>query len=188
MAARAVQRRRLRPRHRLRHRLRPRRSRLQPERTEGLEGPSGERLPRRPLRPLRRDVGADHPRHGERGGLRHGELHQPRRDRVGRPSRRSGHAVTDRWRTADHQRPAVPQHGPPTAAARVRAEADRTVGARDPTAVPGTARRDRRHHAGRDRSSTPPSSTRRTSPSASSAGCSASRPRTRSCSASSSTT
>ena len=57
----------------------------------------------------------------------------------------------DRWRAADHQRPAVPRHGPPPAAAGVRAEADRAVGARGPHAVPAncsTGIGD--DHAGRD--------------------------------------
>ena len=143
LAACAVRRRRLRPGDRLRHGLRSRRARVQPERSAGLEGAARGRLPGRPLGSLRRHVGAADPRHRQRDRLRHRELHQPRRRRLGRPSRRPGDAGADRWSAADHQRPAVPQHGPTPPAASVRAQADRAVGAGDPPAVPAVARRDR---------------------------------------------
>ena len=47
----------------------------------------------------------------------------------------------DRRRPADHQRPAVPRPRPAAAAAAVRAEADRAVGAGDPPALPPAPRR-----------------------------------------------
>ena len=99
-------------------------------------------LSRRPLRPLRRHVDAVDARHRQRGRLRHREFHESRRHRQRRSPRRSSAAGTDRWRTADHQRSTVPQHRPPPVAPAVRAEADRTVGTRDPQLVPQDARRD----------------------------------------------
>ncbi len=88
---------------------------------------------------------------------------QPQRRRQHHPSRRPRAAGADRWCAADHQRPAVPQRGPPPAAAAVRAEADRAVGARDPRAVPASCSTRWARSSPARPSSTPRSSTPRTS-------------------------
>ena len=70
----------------------------------------------------------------------------------------------DRRRAADHVRPAVPRHGPPPAAAGVRAQADRALEPFTRELCRELLDADR----GPDRASTPPSSTPSTSRSASS--------------------
>ena len=71
---------------------------------------------------------------------------------IGRPPRRPGDAGTDRRRTADHQRPAVPQHGPPPAAAGVRARSRSSRGSpRSADCAEQLLDEIARHHARRDR-------------------------------------
>ena len=148
----------LRAGRRLGHRHRPRRPDLQPACATRSGPSSASRAARSPTptgtaacgrrspHELVREIAYDTEHFTSRGRRR-----QHRRHRIAE--------APDRRGAADHQRPAVPPPRPAAAAAAVRAEADRAVGARGAGAVHPAPRRPGRDHARRDASSTPPRST-----------------------------
>ena len=145
------------------------------------------RLPRRPLRPLRRHVGAADARHRPRRRLRHRELHQPRRGRDA-----SAAPATSRCPAPIGGAPPItsdpPFHSDGPSHCCCRAFAPKQIEPWEPEIrrlCQRAARRDGRRSRPARPSSTPRCSTPRTSRSTSSAACSASPPRTRTCSASS---